>query len=419
MEGAFSHLQRVTMWLPQPPPDYQSLTVACACGFALLVVVFWESLSALRRLFVQQRWQKVASTPGFSLRGAGLPGDNRQDAADIFNEVDDGILNLPFGERTAAVIEQLLGKADPSLPEIEGVMSSPKDPYIYSKNRCAGFPFDNENASGFAYEMHKPTYDPALMKSGNYPNGSYLKAKKRIWESRIQIRFKRPPRNVDFYFGVELDAYVPLNSATKRAQRMLVGMIRSVVGNKVYHSPGDDPKVARGELERPVFTMPLYAFDQYIVTPPGELAPDITDPKIETMGKKRFKRVREFKAEVDALEFKVGYTYTFCFWGISQFMDKLKWEVQGVPLISPFCFNKFCGRPPLRLVMYSLDVGDSNETRHLQSRKRYFVDMLFWSSRKRPTNDELCKYFNLEVGATDQNGIQKSKIRWWQCCSAR
>ena len=28
------------------------------------------------------------------------------------------------------------------------------------------------------------------------------------------------------------------------------------------------------------------------------------------------------------LEFKVGYTYTFCFWGISRFLDKLQWHAQ-------------------------------------------------------------------------------------------
>merc|ERR1719460_948681 len=155
---------------------------------------------------------------------------------------------------------------------------------------------------------------------------------------------------------------------------ILVEALKTAVGKQVYHTAGDDPKKVSGPLERPAFVMPFYAFDQFIVTPPGETAPSLMDPDMPSMGSRRYQRVREYKKEIDELEFKLGYTYTFNFWGISQWLDRLNWEIlPPVPLMPKINFNDFCGSPPVYCVMYTLKTDEltPKDTRHLESRKNY------------------------------------------------
>lgn len=249
----------------------------------------------------------------------------------------------------------------------------------------------------------------------------------------MQFRFKKPPRVDELYFGIELEGYVPMNRATKRTMETLVVMLKRVVGNQIYHSPGDNPEVVTsGELENPVFVMPLWAFDQFIVTPEGEAAPNLAEP-LSSLGSSRYKRVRQFKEELEKLEFRVGPTYTFCFWGISQWLDKLRWVIK-MPLMSPLDFNLFCGAPPVHVVIYSLKKGGRDrEKRHLPSIKQYYFDCAFWSSRCRPPLERIQEL--LRSGKDDSpkspgtNGNNGTFVRqltkrgggnsWFQCCSGR
>merc|ERR1712151_294721 len=97
---------------------------------------------------------------------------------------------------------------------------------------------------------------------------------------------------------------------------------------------------------------------------------------------------------ISALELKSGPTYTFSFWGISQFLDNINWEITGVVPFTKINFNQFCGRPPVHLVMYSLQsAGDDKERRHLQCRKQYFFDLKFWSSKFKPTPERMEELF--------------------------
>jgi len=96
-----------------------------------------------------------------------------------------------------------------------------------------------------------------------------------------------------------------------------------------------------------------------------------------------------FIKEISALELKSGPTYTFSFWGISQFLDNINWEITGVVPFTKINFNQFCGRAPVHLVMYSLQNAGDEERRHLQCRKQYFFDLKFWSSKFKPTPERL------------------------------
>merc|ERR1712048_532050 len=195
-------------------------------------------------------------------------------------------------------------------------------------------------------------------------------------------------------FGIELDDYVPLPAASKRLMGLVVAALRRVVGSDLYHSVGDDPKTTDGPREKPVFVMPLWAFDQFIVTPEGEKAPSLTDPHFHELGMKRADDRAAFIKEISALELKSGPTYTFSFWGISQFLDNINWEITGVVPFTKINFNKFCGRAPVHLVMYSLQSSGEEERRHLQCRKQYFFDLKFWSSKFKPTTERLEELFS-------------------------
>lgn len=255
-------------------------------------------------------------------------------------------------------------------------------------------PFRNENGHGKFLVMHRATHDRQLDKSGDYQYGSYFHGKKRLWEARVQFNFTSPPNVKDVYFGVELGEYVPMNAATKAMMATMVRTLKNVVGNQIHHSAGDNPENASGELERPVFVMPMFAFDQYIITPENETPPDLGDEIIPELGSKRVGRVREFKQELNDLELKVGPTYTFCFWGISQWLDKLNWQVK-MPFFSPFDLNKFCGNPPVQVVIYTL--REDEDHRHLQRRKDYFLNVAFWSSAKRPNVAKLSELLGPEL----------------------
>jgi len=100
-----------------------------------------------------------------------------------------------------------------------------------------------------------------------------------------------------------------------------------------------------------------------------------------------------FIKEISALELKSGPTYTFSFWGISQFLDNINWEITGVVPFTKINFNQFCGRAPVHLVMYSLQNAGDEERRHLQCRKQYFFDLKFWSSKFKPTPERLEELF--------------------------
>ncbi|CAE7670990.1 unnamed protein product [Symbiodinium sp. CCMP2592] len=326
--------------------------------------------------------------------------------------------------------EDFLTMGMPKEPHLEGGFQPPT--VLLQSNSTEPYDFDNDNCRGQFLALHRPTHDSKLSESGRYRYGEHFKGKKRLWELRFRFQLKRPLSQSDLFFGAELEEYVPLSAATKRAMDLSVSGMRLVVGDRLYHSPGD-PENVEGERERPAITLPLWAFDQYIVTPEGEAPPELTDPDLPNMGHKRFGQLREYRRSLDALELVPGPTFTFCFWGVSRFCDVLQWQATGIPMFTPLDLNQYCGRPPLHFVLYTLtDKGE--ETRHLQSRKTYFFRCGFWSSLRRPGSD-VVRHFagkSLDVlrGTTKARKSQQSNagtsagvtlfgINLFQCCSDR
>jgi len=255
-------------------------------------------------------------------------------------------------------------------------------------NPPSGYRFESEHCRGLFLPMHRPTFDRALDKSGDFRYGNHFKGRKRLWEMRLQMQMKRDVAE-SMRFGIELEQYVPLNAATKRLMGITVAALRQVAGSDLYHSPGDDPAVTPLPHEKPVFSMPLWAFDQFIVTPEGESPPDLTDECFSDFGCKRTDDRSAFVKQMSGLHLRAGPTYTFAFWGISQFLDDIKWEVQKVIPFKAIDFDLFCGAPPVQLVLYTLKDDGGAEPRHLESRKNYFFRLAFWSSLRPPNPERL------------------------------
>lgn len=326
----------------------------------------------------------------------------------------------------------------PDYPHEEGALVPPDGQLLHN---CATeqFSFDNDLCWGAFLSMHRATHDKALDRCGTYPHGEYFLNKSRLWEVRFQFNFKVPPKAEDLFFGIELAQYVHVAGAAKKTQALLVRMLKEVVGHQVYHSVGDNPETSHGPIERPCFMMPLWAFDQFIVTPEGETPPKLNDPDIPNKGKKRSGRVKEYQQEVDSLDFQVGPTYTLCFWGISKFLDKINWKFRLPFAPLPIGMNMFCGSPPVHLVMYTLKPEVDGETRRLQDRKNYYFDIACWSSKDRPpieTLDVLLRLSNppdsmpiakRQISMRDANGGKlgangeklqsQGVVSWITCCA--
>lgn len=280
--------------------------------------------------------------------------------------------------------------------------------------------FENEFCTGRYMPMFRPTADPSKDKPGIYPAHAHFKGRKRLWENRFQFTFKEVPDGEGgLRFGIQLAEYVPLGAVAKRSMKVVVGALRRVVGQDLYHSPGEPSKPGQ-ETELPTFVMPLWAFDQFIVTPEGEEAPDLNDVHFGDFGTHRVTDRKKFIEELAQLKLEVGPTYTFSFWGISQFMDTCKWTICKVLPMS-IDFNTFCRRPPVTLCVYSIKQGSVNkdDQRHLESRKKYYFRIDFWASKKPPANKQIKDLFP-QVHVDDAPSDVQQKRSWTSflaCCS--
>jgi len=327
--------------------------------------------------------------------------------------------------RVQAMTSQSLHSSDcwPGGPKMQYAFI-PSELGVLEANSERPWPFENEHCSGCFLPMHRPSHDKALDKSADWRYGHVFKGRKRIWEMRLQMNFKHDVTE-PLRFGIELEDYVPLNAATRRLMGITVAAIRSMAGDDLYHSIGDNPKQTEGELEKPVFSLPLWAFDQFIVTPEGEEPPDLTDPHFLQFGFRRTDDRPAFMKEMNEMRLKAGPTYTFAFWGISQFLDGIQWRIQKVVPFKPIDFNLFCGTPPVHIMLYTLD-QNTTEKRHLQSRKRYYFRLAFWSSPKPPTVEKLRKLLPASVDATYGRALSKTMpsrgwggdfARMFACCT--
>lgn len=270
--------------------------------------------------------------------------------------------------------------------------------------------FENDFLNGKGLALHQPTHAKHLQATGEYPYSWHLSGRKRLWEIRLQMRFKQIPQS-KVYFGLELGGYVPVSGFARRVQQALVKMVRAAVGDDFYHSSGDNPARTAGECEPPTFVMPLWAFDQFVVSEIGE-EPDITGD-LSNVGVRRTDGVQEYAKAMSETVASLSQdkVYTFSFWGISQLLDCMAWEINIWGL--RFDFNRLCGAAPVFVGMYQLDepevVNGKQDQRHLLSRKHYLLHVAMWSEQKPPSPQALSAIVGSEVGHDTKLDVPKTK----------
>lgn len=315
----------------------------------------------------------------------------------------------------------------PSELHLEMAMHPPSG--LHCSNPMKPHAFDNEFCWGSYVVFHAPQRTEGLSQTEVFYR-DYFKTKKRLWELRLEIHFKKaPPPDVEMFFGTELEDYVPLAAGADYVMKAMVAMVRSAF-KTIHHSVGDNPKVVTGELERPGIALPMWGFDQFIESAEGETPPDLMDPQFPEMGKKRYRRVDLYKEEIAAMKrsFRPGATYTFSSWGVARFANVLKWQLCGIPLLTPIDLSTLAPRPPVHAVLYTLKPSADGETRHLQSRKNYYFSASLWSSSKRPERarfDELTGSSMLLARAGDSESasgkgfFSRFVTGSFACCAAR
>eukprot|EP00443_Scrippsiella_acuminata_P070782 CAMPEP_0115545532 /NCGR_PEP_ID=MMETSP0271-20121206/92655_1 /TAXON_ID=71861 /ORGANISM="Scrippsiella trochoidea, Strain CCMP3099" /LENGTH=438 /DNA_ID=CAMNT_0002978887 /DNA_START=24 /DNA_END=1340 /DNA_ORIENTATION=+ len=256
---------------------------------------------------------------------------------------------------------------------------------------------EQENCIIKALALHRPTHLPQAEAEAQYPYAWHLAGRRRIWEIRVQMRFKVLPKG-PLFFGIECPW---VDSPSSYVGAMIRKAISKAVGDDFYASWGDNPEgLAQGqEAEPTTFVMPLWAMDQFHVADLGQ-EPSLTG-SLDDVGIRRTDGAAAYARAVNAMlkELSTDKVYTVAFWGPSRFVDVINWQFSG--LIPGFqCdFGKLMGDPPLYTVMYELQKAESgsggspscNDGRHVPSRKRYFFNVALWTALRPPPAETLRK----------------------------
>eukprot|EP00438_Fugacium_kawagutii_P031295 Skav201233 [mRNA] locus=scaffold4162:159047:180794:+ [translate_table: standard] len=238
--------------------------------------------------------------------------------------------------------------------------------------------------------VHKPTHEPEKMRSGKYALSEHLHQRKRLWEWRLQLRFRDVVQADNVFFGCEQDRYYHVGTVDRYISSSVIALLRQAADN-VYQTHGEDPATTRGEAERPTIAFPLWVMDQMIITEEGEEAPKLDDPDFSSYGIIKAQNRKGMQEALQGLEFQPGRTYTFGFWCVAQAVDAIGWKVPARALIPEIKLNEIGTHPPIYICMYILrpqdqwtDVQGRHDTRHLDSRKIYIWRTSLWSSALPP-----------------------------------
>lgn len=263
-------------------------------------------------------------------------------------------------------------------PEAPADASMPSRACRLPANTESGVPIRTANFEGTALLMVQR--DPAY----HSPKDRFFHhfdRRKRIWEFRVQGRFRRIPTG-DMYIGIvqrDFNYNQPIAMNSRWVQKMAMMLVKY----EVYMHWGDRCEEARlpdAELAHLVTNM--CAWDQIVATPVGERPPPIASDLTGLGILRKEEGLKEYTKSCNEIlqDIRLDTTYTFCFWGVSQLLDVVHW--QFLFKISAMPMAKFFEEWPIHCCMYELDASQTTETdkRHLESRKRYYMDYIVMST---------------------------------------
>lgn len=247
-------------------------------------------------------------------------------------------------------------------------------------NADAGTPIENDLLVGSVALLHRPTSKPELEKQ-SYAYRWHFGDKTRLWELRLQVRFKALPAG-PLYGGMCLEdfnyAKVP-SAATRALAAVGVPLLRRTVGQEVFFSWGDRGEDAERnpDHEKMMLVGSWTGWDQVIVSKAGDEAPPSLCGDLTPLGVRRnAMKLEAYKAKVDEVlgALNTSDTYTLCFWGCSRFADLLNWKVRNIlPMGMPL--DKALGHWPVHFTLFSsADTG----RRHGDAHRQVYLDLMAW-----------------------------------------
>lgn len=259
---------------------------------------------------------------------------------------------------------------------------------------------ENENFSGSFLFLHRAV---EADRNGNAAKESpyqwHFAKKTRRWEARVQGRFLNLPKG-ELFTGCVLEDFdysLPQSWSASMLAYAVVPLMEAVMGETFYFSWGERGKAAeQADAELATIVTWLSGVDQVIVTPADETPPEISSD-ITNMGLRRntmsgasyHREVQQVVREIDTEK-----TYTFCVWGCSRYIDVFNSAFDGVMGLGSISYAGFLDEWPAHFVLYSVEGATVEDPRHLERRKRYFVDVMVWSSQmalpKLPSRYNFC-----------------------------
>jgi len=228
---------------------------------------------------------------------------------------------------------------------------------------------------------------------------SYFSRRQRKWELRLQGRFKKVPKG-KLYAGIVLRDF-NYNQAVAWHSKWAKGVGMSLMPmDDAYAAWGDRCEAAKQpDAELSHLVSDMAGWDQIIVTPAGEEPPNISYPlqgkgmERKLLGTSHY--TREVRTVID--NFNTKDTYTFAFWGVSSVVDVAGWQFKFPVPRGTIDMTNFFQEWPMHACLYELDDSTmtAKDTRHLESRKRYLFDLMFWNSGYYITED-LCTAYNFK-----------------------
>jgi len=279
------------------------------------------------------------------------------------------------------------------------------------------FEYDSGTCYGHYIGLHKPTDDRERNESGEYPYADHMHGRRRLWEFRIQMKFRYPVSG-ELCWSMEQDRYYKVSRVQKMTANTLMAAVRKAVPG-LYQTFGEDPTTTVGEAERPANVVPLSQMDQLIFTPAGETPPDLCDRRFSTLGLIKADNRAAMTRAVKALEFIPGPTFTFAFWCVSPYVDAIKWAAPSRAFLPAISFRDAGVHPPAYLSIYKLQPANNpKESRHLDSRKQYLWRVCLWSSLHPPDPDRVREILDGDAGSAKARAASqdRGRLKSRRCC---
>lgn len=243
---------------------------------------------------------------------------------------------------------------------------------------------DNSSFSGSFLFLHREPEADLNTSGKRSPYEWHFAGKTRRWEARVQGRFRRKPVGT-LYTGCVLEDFnyeTPQSWAASMLSAAVVPLMEAVVGERFYFAWGTRGPAADTEnAELGTIVTCLAGVDQVIVCPRGEQPVEIHEDISELGFRRNAMSSSEYHAAVQRVvdEIDLEKTYTFCVWGCSRYIDVLRSSFAGIMGLGSMSYGSYIDEWPAHFILYSLE-DDPEDPTHLERKKRYFIDVMVWSS---------------------------------------